>query len=308
MKVVLINARALQLGFLGCYGNDWVATPNLDRLAAEGIVFDQHYVETPIFDSAAAPSPGGPPGMHVIEAPSLLPPWTLPPDMLGVYCEDEDQPLEPWPDPPIGFQASDAFTDLERLQNTYAAAVTYWDARLGDILQPMRASGEIDDLLVCVTASSGMPLGEHGQIGPHRPWLHEETVHVPLIMRLPNAREAGLRIAALTQPGDLLPTFHQYLGNGPPANHERSLWPLIRDEVAAIRLHALSAWQIGPARERSLRTREWAVVLPESSFPGDAVRGPQLFVKPDDRWEVNNVRQQHLELAEELENTLRNSL
>jgi hypothetical protein len=34
-------------------------------------------------------------------------------------------------------------------------------------------------------------------------------------------------------------------------------------------------------------------------------RGPQLYVKPDDRWEVNDVRQHHLEVAEHLEDVLR---
>ncbi len=33
---------------LGCYGNDDVKTPNLDRLAAAGLVFDNHYVTTAI--------------------------------------------------------------------------------------------------------------------------------------------------------------------------------------------------------------------------------------------------------------------
>src|SRR5262249_8485498 len=35
------------LGYVGCYGNDWVATPALDCLAAEGIVFDQHFADCP---------------------------------------------------------------------------------------------------------------------------------------------------------------------------------------------------------------------------------------------------------------------
>ncbi len=33
---------------MGCYGNQDVQTPNLDRLAAAGMVFDNHYVTTAI--------------------------------------------------------------------------------------------------------------------------------------------------------------------------------------------------------------------------------------------------------------------
>ncbi len=29
---------------LGCYGHEWIETPNLDRLASRGLVFDQHFV------------------------------------------------------------------------------------------------------------------------------------------------------------------------------------------------------------------------------------------------------------------------
>ena len=46
-KVLVLAVRGLHLGFLGCYGNDWVATPTLDRLAAEGVVFDLHFADCP---------------------------------------------------------------------------------------------------------------------------------------------------------------------------------------------------------------------------------------------------------------------
>src|SRR5262249_37107484 len=47
MKILVVEVSGLHLGFVGCYGNDWVATPNLDRLAAEGIVFAQHLADCP---------------------------------------------------------------------------------------------------------------------------------------------------------------------------------------------------------------------------------------------------------------------
>ncbi len=44
MNVIVIACNGLNVGWLGPYGNPWIATPNLDRLAAEGVVFDNHYV------------------------------------------------------------------------------------------------------------------------------------------------------------------------------------------------------------------------------------------------------------------------
>src|SRR6202521_3892592 len=45
MRILVIEASALHLGYLGCYGNDWVATPNIDRLASESVVFDRHFYD-----------------------------------------------------------------------------------------------------------------------------------------------------------------------------------------------------------------------------------------------------------------------
>src|SRR6516225_6822422 len=45
MKAIVLIARGLQLGALGCYGNQWIDTPALDSLAAEGAVFDQHFAD-----------------------------------------------------------------------------------------------------------------------------------------------------------------------------------------------------------------------------------------------------------------------
>src|SRR3954468_196418 len=45
MNVIVIACNALHLGFLGPYGNGWIETPHLDRLAAEGVVFDHHFPE-----------------------------------------------------------------------------------------------------------------------------------------------------------------------------------------------------------------------------------------------------------------------
>ncbi len=43
MNIILIVADTFRKDHLGCYGNRWISTPNLDRLAGESAVFDQAY-------------------------------------------------------------------------------------------------------------------------------------------------------------------------------------------------------------------------------------------------------------------------
>lgn len=329
MKTLVIEARGLPAGFLGCYGNEWIGTPCLDRLACDGVVFDSHIAAIPDIRSTEAtyvseqvglesPTraridavigfaaaaltawrrvPDG--GVLWIDGPDLALPWSLPRDLLESYCEP---PEEPWPDPPLGVWPKVDIADLLRLHNTFGAVVTYFDAQLDALLKDMDAAA---DVLVCVTARCGLPLGEHGLVGTGRAWLHEELVHVPLAMRFPGCRDAGRRIAALTQPADLPPALAQLTaGQAPNPAVGWGLLPLLNDAAETIRPHVRSALTVGASAELALRTPDWALLVPTKVPAGDPPRGPQLYVKPDDRWEVNDVRQQHLELAEELEATL----
>jgi arylsulfatase A-like enzyme len=397
MNVVVIVADALHAGYLGCYGNEWIETPHLDRLAAEAVVFDQHFADRP--DAAGArlgwragrqhlpgadiplPSPrvslpsvlraagvrthlvrdgrqpdttdfaagwddvaalsapadedslpplleecgralGGLAGVeHTllwVELPTLRPPWRVPDDYRWAYFpetvraqEDEDagiapaEPLEPLQDLAPGFVDPADIDRIRQLQDSYAGAVTYLDAGIGAFLDRLRQTGQEDASCVIVTSDHGLALGEHGLTGPHRPWLHDELVHVPLLVRRPGRAEAGRRVLALTQSVDLLPTLLDLFGVPVPPVHGHGLLPLLHEEQATVRQYAVSGMQAGGAQEWALRTPAWAFLLPVRLPEGDRTRRPQLYVKPDDRWEVNNVIQHHLELAEHLEQVLR---
>ncbi len=336
MKIVVLEANALHLGYLGCYGNDWVATPNLDRLASEGAVFDAHIadqpdlsLETPWADRSVAtgsyawrksrPEPVLVPTLsthaalttfaeHVltqlqgdadflwVQGPSLLPPWKLPRDLLTVYFEDETA-AEPWTNPPV-IEAEVDLDDWQHLQNTYAAVATCFDAQLGRILDGI--AGVANDVLLCVTARSGLPLGEHRMIGLPRAMLHEELVHVPLLMRWPGRIDACMRVGSLTQPLDLLPTFAAILEKPIAAADGHSLWPLLTGEANHVRKRAFASLRIRDAEEWLLRSEEEAFLL-----PADAAKPAQWYAKPDDRWEVNDLAHQQPGRVEELERTLR---
>ncbi|MCU0646059.1 MAG: sulfatase-like hydrolase/transferase, partial [bacterium] len=47
-NIIFIMADDLGYGELGCYGQEKIKTPNIDRLAAEGMKFTQHYSGSPV--------------------------------------------------------------------------------------------------------------------------------------------------------------------------------------------------------------------------------------------------------------------
>jgi arylsulfatase A-like enzyme len=145
-------------------------------------------------------------------------------------------------------------------------------------------------------------LGEHRQVGPSRrpQALHEELVHIPWLMRWPAQEHAAVRLQGLVQHADLFHTLMEHYGIEAPPHRGfgRSLAPLVRGETEMVRDHLLlTAGQ----EEAALRTPAWYLRL-STSTSGERVR--QLFAKPDDRWEVNEVASRCGDVAERLEQVL----
>jgi arylsulfatase A-like enzyme len=254
-----------------------------------------------------------------LDLATLLPPWDLPDEFLEPFFTDEaeeegeaetdeeeeeeepEEPLSPVRDPETGpIDPTDDRLFLG-LQSTCAAAVSYLDAGVGQLLDALRERPGGEEIVVVFTADCGLPLGEHGAVGLVRPWPHEEVIHVPLLLRLPGC--AGRRVDALTQAADLAPTLAELFGVSLPGVQGHSLLPLARGQAERVREYACAGGRVGDEVEWCLRTPEWAFLLPAN---GDQIgRGPQFYVKPDDRAEVNNVLQHHLDRVEGLERTLR---
>lgn len=45
-NAIVMMFDSLQFNYVGCYGNDWIKTPNMDRLAREGVLFENCYIES----------------------------------------------------------------------------------------------------------------------------------------------------------------------------------------------------------------------------------------------------------------------
>ncbi len=44
-NAIVVMFDSLQFNYVGCYGNDWIKTPNMDRLCREGVKFENCYTE-----------------------------------------------------------------------------------------------------------------------------------------------------------------------------------------------------------------------------------------------------------------------
>ena len=73
----------------------------------------------------------------------------------------------------------------------------------------------------------GEGLGDHGE-REHGLFLYRETIRVPLIVKLPGARDAGHRVTEPVQHIDLVPTILELAGAPRPAGlRGRSLVPAL---------------------------------------------------------------------------------
>lgn len=263
----------------------------------------------------------------VIDIDRLLPPWDVPQDVFEAYIEDldeekdeadEDEPDEekpepkddaervtPYVNPPTApFDRAD-FAAWEWLHRTFAALVTTLDAELGDLFKQLRTGSLHESAMWLLTSDFGYPLGEHGQVGRYRPWLHEELVHLPLVLRLAGSAEGGRRLPAFTQPPDLYATVLEAFGIPPgAAGHGRGLLGMVRGGEET-RAAVCTGLELNGVREWALRTPEWALLLPGPQPEGEPARPSMLFEKPDDRWEVNDLHIRQMEKVEELEAALR---
>ncbi|MGE0757625.1 MAG: sulfatase [Pirellulaceae bacterium] len=100
------------------------------------------------------------------------------------------------------------------------------DESLGGLLQSLHESGELDRTLVVVTSDHGYFYGEHG-LSVERRLAYEETIRIPLLMRLPGMIQPGSQPAQLALTVDLAPTLLDLAGAKPlGASTGRSLRPL----------------------------------------------------------------------------------
>src|SRR5581483_594456 len=88
----------------------------------------------------------------------------------------------------------------------YDGEIAYADEIVGRLIRYLKAHQLYDRSTIVLTSDHGEGLGEHGE-QEHGLLLHEEAIHVPLILKQPAGVDAGRRIAEIVQQFDIVPTI-----------------------------------------------------------------------------------------------------
>src|SRR6202795_2719743 len=266
------SPRADRMGFLGAKGT---LTPNLDRLAAESIVFEHAYAQAPgsVVSHPTILSGAYPQSTGISDIGGMLS-SSLPylPELLksqgyrtAAFVGSVD--LDPWNGLAQGFdrgfqsydagvrpasagtgapvhpKRSPAANDGHRSSPTqrrpdqlvtsavawltrnaqapfflwiqidphstaasYDAGIAAADTAIGQLLAILRQQKLDATTAVVVAASQGESLGAHGE-ETHGIFLYDETIHIPLVVKPPEAPPAAKRVAAKVRLVDIAPTL-----------------------------------------------------------------------------------------------------
>lgn len=104
------------------------------------------------------------------------------------------EPHAPY-DPPEPYRSASA--------TLYDGEIAHADAILADFFDDLRRSGVYDRALIIVLSDHGEGLNDHGE-REHGIFVYRESIHVPLIMKLPESEGAG---AVLDEPVGLVDVF-----------------------------------------------------------------------------------------------------
>ena len=228
-----------------------------------------------------------------LHARGLFSPWDAPYALRAQYADEEDPPPPDWLAPEWRRLSGDVDPDeLLGLAQAYAGQVSLWDACLGSWLEEFRASALARNTLLVFLSPRGYPLGEHRHVGRVAPDLYSESVQMAWWWRFPDGLGAPARTPALVLPADLSPTLAEWLFWPSAASRGggHSLLPLARWEPSTLREAAVLS---AGAERWGLRTPAWHLI---TSGSGEHER-VELYAKPADRYEVNDVAQRAPEIV-----------
>ena len=112
--------------------------------------------------------------------------------------------------------------DWRRLIANYWGLCSQVDTYVGEILAALEAHGQAENTIVVYSSDHGDMMGSHQLVA--KTVMYEESVRVPLLLRVPWFEIAGNRIEAPVSQVDLVPTLLDLLGRPVPSHLQGESW------------------------------------------------------------------------------------
>jgi N-acetylglucosamine-6-sulfatase len=130
------------------------------------------------------------------------------------------------------------------------------DEGVGRIYDALRDTGRLEDTAIVFTSDNGYFWGEH-RLGDKR-WAYEESIRIPMLMRLPGKIPAGRLVDQFALNIDIAPTMLALAGERAPKTMQgRSLLPVMGTKPRRWRESFLSEYF---QEERFPKTPSWQAV------------------------------------------------
>jgi hypothetical protein len=243
-----------------------------------------------------------------IHADSLGKCWDAPTELREMFRGDEDPEASIVTVPPFTHQQQPLDPD-EQLQVSYpyAAQVCVGDtclAALHSFLEDYTLGHPSEPILLIVTAARAMPIGQHGTVGYQHAALYSEQLHVPLFASILSSasRVTSSRSQRMLQSESIYQTLVEWFGCAQADGDElpqcqQSFFPLMVAEssVGVCDLaNAVAISKTDQSDEIAITTAAWF-----AKVVGDQVT--ELFVKPDDRWDINEIADKRRDVTSAIE-------
>lgn len=228
-------------------------------------------------------------------------PLFVPPGFEDLY-RIEDFPDNPPPEPvPDGHASCARLGEIwrqltpdqrRRSRLRYAALCTYVDLCFGQVLEKLRASGELDNTFILFTSDHGDMMGDRGRVSKY--CLYEGSVRVPLIVAGPGVARRGAVDARPAELVDVVPTLLDVAGvEIPEALPGVSLFSGFERAGSFAEMHGRGYEEYQRAPAVMWRTAEWKLILHMPGPLGEAwprlegISG-ELYRLADDPLEICN--------------------
>jgi hypothetical protein len=237
-----------------------------------------------------------PPFLLWIHLRGMFGPWDAPREYRTRLADQSDPDPPGFVDPPTEMTSPETDPDyLWGVMVAYAAQIMVLDDCLVPLLETLESRSDLGESLLLLTSPRGYPLGEHGRIGPGPGPLFAEAIQVPLLIRAPGDALALVRTPSLVQAPSVFGTLAAWFGL--PVSRQ-SFGARSALDPDCLQSDPISQYAASLSQDqRSLWTPAWHLTVSAVTRPSardqhktrQQWEGPRLFVKPDDRWDYNEI-------------------